>query len=169
MVIRICKSLLVLMIGIFAVLVGYNNIVDYGSNFEFVRHVMGMDTTFPDNNLMGRAITSSALHHVAYWLIIAGELITGMLCLLGGICLLRSSCDSANYTKAKTIAVIGLTIGFAVWFFGFMTVGAEWFLMWQSKTWNGQQSAFRFIACIGIVLIVLLQPEEDDNCKILQK
>lgn len=40
----------------------------------------------------------------------------------------------------------GLTLGFTLWFAGFMIVGAEWFQMWQSTTWNGQQAAFRFIA-----------------------
>jgi predicted small integral membrane protein len=29
--------------------------------------------------------------------------------------------------------------------------------MWQSKTWNGQEAAFRFIACIGLVLLFLNQ------------
>ena len=36
------------------------NLVDYGSNHEFVKHVLSMDTTFPGNKLMGRAITNPA-------------------------------------------------------------------------------------------------------------
>jgi predicted small integral membrane protein len=31
--------------------------------------------------------------------------------------------------------------------------------MWQSKTWNGQEAAFRMFAVEGIVLVVLLLPE----------
>lgn len=45
------------------------------------------------------------------------------------------------------------------WFAGFLVVGGEWFQMWQSKTWNGQEAAFRFVACIGLVLIFLNQPD----------
>ncbi|WP_259780760.1 DUF2165 family protein [Aestuariispira ectoiniformans] len=163
MTIRICKALLVLMIGIFATLVGYNNIADYGSNFEFVRHVLSMDTTFPNNRLMDRAISTAALHHAAYWLIIAGELVTGLLCLVGGLRLIRTSGAPDTFQRAKPFAAAGLTIGFGLWFVGFMTIGAEWFQMWQSEIWNGQQSAFRFITCIGIVLVVLLLPEREQN------
>jgi hypothetical protein len=50
-VIRLSKIALVTAAGLFCLLVGYNNIVDYGSNFMFVQHVLSMDTTFPDNAL----------------------------------------------------------------------------------------------------------------------
>ena len=30
-----------------------DNLIDYGSNYEFVKHVLSMDTTFPGNKLMG--------------------------------------------------------------------------------------------------------------------
>ncbi|QPC41724.1 DUF2165 domain-containing protein [Kaustia mangrovi] len=156
MTIRLSKALLVLLIGLFALLVGANNIVDYESNFAFVQHVLSMDTTFPDNALMWRAITDETVHHAAYWLIIIGELVTGGLCVLGALALLAASrSDADRFNAAKRLAVCGLTLGFALWFFGFMTVGAEWFLMWQSQTWNGQQAAFRFIVCIGLVLVYL--------------
>jgi predicted small integral membrane protein len=31
--------------------------------------------------------------------------------------------------------------------------------MWQSKTWNGQEAAFRMFAIEGVVLVVLLIKE----------
>jgi predicted small integral membrane protein len=34
-----------------------------------------------------------------------------------------------------------------------MTIGGEWFGMWQSKDWNGVPSAFRFVMVIMAVLI----------------
>jgi predicted small integral membrane protein len=55
---------------------------------------------------------------------------------------------------------LGLTAGFALWFFGFMVVGGEWFCMWQSPDWNGQESAFRFVACILLVLIYTAQHDD---------
>lgn len=159
-VIRISKAFLVLLISLFCLLVGYNNIVDYGSNFNFVQHVMLMDTTFPGNQLMGRAITTPFLHHAAYWLIIAGELSAGALCLTGSVTLFRAvRQDQATFSRAKMLAIAGLTLGIFVWFFGFMTVAAEWFLMWQSSEWNGVQAAFRFIICLGFMLIYLTQAE----------
>jgi len=156
--VRISKAILVLMVSLFCLLVGYNNIVDYGSNFEFTRHVLLMDTTFPGNRLVGRAISSPLLHHAAYWLIIAGELLAGALCLAGAIALLRQlRSTQPAFAQAKTLAVYGLTLGLVVWFFGFMTVAGEWFAMWQSPQWNGVESAFRFVVCIGVVLIYVAQ------------
>ena len=46
-----------------------------------------------------------------------------------------------------------------MWFFGFMAVGGEWFSMWQSPTWNGQEAAFRFYMTILAVLIFVNQPD----------
>ena len=79
------------MIGLYVLLIGYNNIVDYGSNFEFVRHVLLMDTTFPGNALRGRAIESADLHRYVYALIIAIELICGAVCLIGAFAWPRGS------------------------------------------------------------------------------
>jgi predicted small integral membrane protein len=51
--------------------------------------------------------------------------------------------------------VAGAALGFLVWFFGFMVVGGEYFAMWQSKSWNGQEAAFRFyITLLGVLIFV---------------
>jgi predicted small integral membrane protein len=47
------------------------------------------------------------------------------------------------------------------WLVAFLSVGGEWFLMWQSKIWNGQDAAFRMFACIGIILILLVLPDAE--------
>jgi predicted small integral membrane protein len=52
-------------------------------------------------------------------------------------------------------------MGFLVWFFGFMVVGGEWFAMWQSTTWNGQEGAFRFYMPLLAVLVFVNQPDAD--------
>ena len=49
----------------------------------------------------------------------------------------------------------GLTLGFGLWFFGFLVVAGEHFAMWQSQTWNGQQAAFRLTTVILGMLIFL--------------
>ncbi|HWT98608.1 MAG TPA: DUF2165 domain-containing protein, partial [Terriglobales bacterium] len=75
---RYAKIVMMLGLALFGLVVAYDNLIDYGSNFAFVQHVLSMDTTFPDNVLMGRAITSPVLHHAGYWLIIAAEALTGL-------------------------------------------------------------------------------------------
>ena len=162
MVVRLSKALLVLLVGLFALLVGVDNVVDYGTNYAFVDHVMTMDTVFPNSTLKWRAIMSPLLHQLAYAGIIAAEVVTGVLCILGATLLWRArGAASRTFNASKGVAVAGLTCGFALWFFGFLTVGGEWFQMWQSPTWNGQEAAFRFVASIGIVLVYLAQKDDE--------
>jgi predicted small integral membrane protein len=52
-------------------------------------------------------------------------------------------------------------MGFLVWFLGFMVIGGEWFAMWQSDTWNGQDAAFKFYMTILAVLIFVKLPDQD--------
>jgi predicted small integral membrane protein len=33
--------------------------------------------------------------------------------------------------------------------------------MWQSHVWNGQEAAFRMFAVVGLVLLIVLQPDLD--------
>ena len=41
----------------------------------------------------------------------------------------------------------------------FLDVGGGWFLMWQSKMWNGQEEAFRMFTIVGVVLLIVVQRE----------
>ncbi|SFM36685.1 DUF2165 family protein [Rugamonas rubra] len=156
---RITKILLVWMVALFALLVVFNNLTDYNSNYQFVSHVLSMDTTFPGNQGMWRAITTPAFHHAAYALIILSEAVVAVLCLRGGLLLFQARGDAAQFNRAKGGAVLGLAAGVVLWFTGFITIGGEWFLMWQSHIWNGQDSAFRFVVILGVVLIFVNQED----------
>lgn len=161
LLIRASKIILIGGIGCLALLVAINNVLDYESNFRFVQHVMSMDTVYPENALRYRAITEPALHTLIYGTIISSEFATALFCLGGALRLLRQvGSDAQTFNRAKSLSVLGLTTGFALWFFGFMVVGGEWFCMWQSPDWNGQESAFRFVACILLVLIYTAQHDD---------
>ncbi|WP_428552946.1 DUF2165 family protein [Reyranella sp.] len=160
MAVRFVKIAMVAATAVFALLVAFNNIVDYGTNYEFVRHTLSMDTTFPGNALKGRAITSPTLWTIAYWLIIAAEAVTGLVLAWAAIRLavvVRSGAEIFN--AAKSLVLVGAGLGFLLWFGGFMVVGGEWFAMWQSKTWNGQEPAFRFYVSLLAVAIFVNQPD----------
>jgi len=161
-VIRAAKVGMVAAIALFATLVAFGNVTDYGTNFAFVQHVLSMDTIFQDSKIGYRAIASPALHHAAYAVIIAAEAATALLCWIGAAALLRSiRADAATFHRAKTYAVLGLTLGFLLWQVGFMTVGGEWFGMWQSSQWNGVPSAFRFVMVIAAVLIFVAMRDDE--------
>ncbi len=159
---RLMKSVLLMLVAGFALLVAFNNIFDYKANFMFVQHVLSMDTTFKGNQLMWRAITVPWLHHMAYWLIISTEFLTGTLCVIGASQMFATRRGSINeFLAAKLYGVLGLVCGITLWFGGFIVVGAEWFVMWQSESWNGQQAAFRFTVCLFLCLLFVLQPEPE--------
>ena len=159
MVIRMAKSILVMSAALFATLVAFNNITDYGSNFTFVRHVLSMDTTFPGNAGMWRSMTSNAAAHAAYIIIIILEIIIAGLCWLGGLQLWKARHDARLFSEAKSNAIIGLTLGIFLWFTGFIVVGGEWFLSWQSEDWNGLTESARFTIIFTLFLIYLTLPE----------
>ncbi len=166
MPLRLSKVLLTFSMGVFALLVGVDNLLDYGANLTFVQHVLSMDTTFAHSSLRWRAITSPLLHDLAYWIIISAEIVTGILCLAGAWRMLSvRGGDARAFEAAKGLAIAGLTLGFLLYFLGFLVIGGEWFQMWQSETWNAQASAFRFAACFALVLIFVAMKEDDAGAR----
>src|SRR5579863_1521520 len=147
MITRTAKLLLVAGIALFYALVVFNNLTDFDSNYEFVRHVLSMDTTFPGNHGMWRALPSTRLHLAFYLSIIAWEAVNMVLLWWGVARLLRGlRLPAVAFNQAKGVPVMALTLSLAMWLVAFMSVGGEWFLMWQSRTWNGQEEAFRMFA-----------------------
>jgi predicted small integral membrane protein len=162
MTFRAIKCALVFGVAIFYSLVVFNNITDYGSNYEFVRHVMMMDSTFLGNRGMWRAIHAPLLHTAFYLSIITWEAITMLLCWWGGLRMAQAlGGTSAEFHQAKRVSVAALTLGLLMWLVAFLAVGGEWFLMWQSKIWNGQDASFRMFTVVGIVLLLVAQPDSE--------
>jgi predicted small integral membrane protein len=121
-----------------------------------------MDTIFPDSVLRSRAIDNETMWRVAYASIIATEALIGFLLALGAVMLLSRLRASAKlFNDGKRWAVAGLTLGFALWCFGFIVTGGEYFAMWQSHMWNGVEGAFRFVTMILGVLIFVSLPDTE--------
>jgi predicted small integral membrane protein len=159
---RIAKIVMVGSLALFALLVTFDNLIDYDTNYQFVSHVLSMDTTFPWNGLLYRRVTSPDLWRAVYALIILGEGLTGLSLAIAAVVLLRHlRSDAAQFNCAKRLVHVGAALGFLVWFFGFAVVGSEWFQMWQSQTWNGQAAGFRFYMTILVVLIFVNQNDAE--------
>ena len=125
-----------------------------------------MDTIFPSSTITYRAITDPTLHHAAYAMIIAAEARDRDAVLDRRIrCCGALRADADTFNRAKTFAVAGLTLGFLLWQVGFMTIGGEWFGMWQSKQWNGVPSAFRFVVTIAAVLIFVAMRDQEHRSR----
>ncbi len=158
---RLCKIVITALSSVFLLVVVFGNLTDPNSNYQFVRHVLSMDTTFPGNAAMYRAIHEPLLHKAFFASIICWEALTCVLIGAGSARLWRArAAPAAEWRRAKGLASIGLTAGVIQWYFAFMTVGGEWFLMWQSKVWNGQDAAFRLFVFMGLSLLFLNQGDE---------
>ncbi|GEK33252.1 DUF2165 family protein [Kurthia sibirica] len=159
---RYLKIFVVLLAGLFGFFVVLGNLLDYDSNYQFVKHVLSMDTTFEGNKLMWRAITSPNAHMVAYWILILLEVIFTLTALFGAYHMLLNSKQSGlKFNEAKRYGYYAFFLGFIIWFLGFIVIGNEWFAMWQSESWNGKDTAMN-IVLLWTVFALLLALKDDD-------
>jgi predicted small integral membrane protein len=164
MILRAAKISLLCAVALFYTIVVFGNITDYNSNYQFVRHVLMMDSTFPGNRGMWRSLNSAGWQTVFYLGIIAWECLVTLLSWWGAVRLTRVFNASAPvFHRAKSVSIAGLALALLLWLVAFLDIGGEWFLMWQSKTWNGQEAAFRMFTVTGIVLLLLVQPESEEQ------
>ncbi|HWL01710.1 MAG TPA: DUF2165 domain-containing protein [Microbacteriaceae bacterium] len=162
---RLLQSLTVLLTGLYALFVFLGNLMDYESNYQFVEHVLSMDTTFEGNALMWRAITEPWVWTVAYIGIIVAEGLVAALGIIGGIKLfLRRNADATAYNRARIWGYTTYALALLIWFLGFIVIGSEWFAMWQSSTWNGKDTAMP-LATLFAVFAVLLAINEPERSK----
>ena len=57
MINRLIKAMVCCAVALFGLLAAGDNVIDYSTNFQFVQHVLSMDT-IPDKRLIGRALRS---------------------------------------------------------------------------------------------------------------
>lgn len=159
---RLAKIAVCLALAGFCLLVAFDNVTDPQANYNFVSHVMSMDTTFPGSNLMYRSVTNPVWWTICYSLIIATQIVCGFLLLAGGVQMWRSRlATGAAFERAKLYAIGGCLLAFLLWFFVFMVIAGEWFAMWQSKNYNAQDASFRFYITVLAALIFLNQRDAD--------
>lgn len=153
---RLLQAFTVFCAGLYGLFVFLGNLMDYDSNYQFVKHVLSMDTTFDGNALMWRAITEPWVWTVGYIGIIIAEGTFAALGLVGGVLLfLRRNADSVTYDRARTWGYAAYAVGLAIWFIGFIVIGSEWFAMWQSSSWNGKDTAMP-LAILWAIFATLL-------------
>ncbi|MFJ5777654.1 DUF2165 domain-containing protein [Streptomyces sp. NPDC093094] len=146
-------------VALYIALVALGNITDFDSNQQFVRHVLAMDTTFKDEDLMGRAVTGTALQDAAYVGIIAWETVSALVLIAATWLWVRR-----RHGLARRLSTYGLLMLMLLFGAGFIGIGGEWFAMWQSEDWNGLDAATRVFLMSGVVLLLVqLVAVEDEG------
>ncbi|MHC3469295.1 DUF2165 domain-containing protein [Streptomyces sp. 7R007] len=146
-------ALLTATVALYIALVAFGNITDFGTNQQFVRHVLAMDTTFKDDDLMWRAITNHGVQDAVYVAIIVWETAAALVLLWATWLWARR-----DHASARRISTYGLLMLMLLFGAGFIAIGGEWFAMWQSDDWNGLDAAMRVFLLSGVVLLVVQLP-----------
>ena len=150
---RLIKIFFSCSVTLFISLVCFNNIIDYNSQFQFVHMVSNMEDTFSKMKSW-RSVNNEIVQHVLYILIVLWELSIAVLLLFGSFKMINKfKVTAPEFKKAKKYTSAGLSLGVLLWFTVFIAIGAEWFLMWQSKNWNAQYTAFFLTCCFLLFLI----------------
>lgn len=146
--------------GLLTLLIAFSNITDYATNFEFVKHVLSMDTIFENSTVKYRSVTADGLHHAAYVFIIILETAMAYFFITASIQMyLQLKNEKDQFNAAKKNAYIAIALGLLLWFIGFTVVGGEWFSMWQSTDWNGLDPADRITTFFMLTYLALVVVE----------
>lgn len=153
---HLAGTLLTATVALYMALVAFGNITDFGTNQAFVQHVLAMDTTFKDDDLMWRAITNEGLQNTAYVAIIVWEVISALVLIYGTWLWTRR-----DDLRARRFSTYGLLMVMLLFGAGFIAIGGEWFSMWQSEDWNGLDAALRVFLLSGVTLVVVQLPSAE--------
>jgi predicted small integral membrane protein len=164
---QMALTVLAAMTSLYMGLVTLGNISDFDTNRVFVEHVFAMDTTFSSPHTKWRAISDPRLITAAYYAIIFWEFLTTIVLTLAFLCWLRAIAIQRAVTVAIQLSTCGWIMQVILFGGGFITVGGEWFQMWQSSKWNGMQPALQnvVVASVGLILANLVRPESPNEIR----
>ncbi len=156
---RTTTSVFVLMVASYYLVVAFDNITNptnpNASNWPFVQGVLSGDGVPADSGFEWRFIDATWFQAASYIGIMAMEAITGILLLIAGIVGLRGSRHQRSWVAAQRWTYVGGLAGLAVFFFGFMVVGGNWFIMYLNSNWNGLEPAFQnSVITLAMLLLV---------------
>ncbi|MFE6774858.1 DUF2165 domain-containing protein [Streptomyces sp. NPDC057702] len=143
--------------ALYLTLVVVGNVFDFDTNREFVQHVLAMDTTSQDPDLMGRAIGSRRVRDAVYVAIIGWEALAALV-LVWATGLWGLGMRHGAFARARWASTVGLVLVLSLFGGGFLAIGGEWFAMWQSEDWNGLDAALRAVVLAGLALLVAQSP-----------
>lgn len=159
---RTIKIILAIFVALFCVFYALQNIVNLQAGHGFVSYVSSMadHSAYPGH--FGPPITVSALTWTMYFVIIALELLAGVLAAKGAYDMFRARSGSADdFAAAKKYALLGCAVAVVVWFGLFGAIAGAYFQAWQTEAGlNAVRDAATFSIQHGIVFLILAMKED---------
>lgn len=152
------KAVLVAAVSFYMSLVVLGNAMDPAANFAYVQHVLAMDTVFAHSSQKWRAITNPELWRLGYVLILVYQTVVAGWLGWAAWKLFRAPVN--GWVAARNFASAAMVTTMLLWLVPFITIGGEWFQMWQSHDWNGIESASLNFLWNGVILIYLQTPND---------
>ncbi len=137
------------------------NVLDWGQALGAVGAVTSM-STFDGGSDSWQAMTSPLLSWLGALFIVSGKLATAVMCTLGARSMWQSRSDSADFAKAKQIAIAGCAAGAVVLFGSFLVIAESWFELWRSDGLIrfALADAFRYGGLLMLIAIFVGQRED---------
>ena len=153
---RLVVSVVVLIAASYYVVVAVNNVTNPASNWVFVKGVMSLQGVPAGSGFGWRAITATPLQIAVYVAIVAGEATAAALLAVGGVIGLRRRAAHTEWLSSQRWTLLGCGVGLAVFFFGFMVLGGNWWVMYLNGKWNGLDAAFQNSTLTFLTLVAVI-------------
>jgi len=164
MKLRLMKIIIAFSLAFYMTLVIFNNMTDPDTNYKFIRAVFTMTDLSSGEDNRWRSINFPILNWVGFIIILTIELTSAVLLWKGSVAMLKARKSSSDtFSKARATVSTGIFAGLFLWFTVFLTVGGEWFLMWQSEKFNAQHTAFSLTIVFTLFLILMHQRDTDSS------
>jgi len=158
---RIAKIALIVVAALWGYAGALGNILDWNQALGSVAAITSM-TTFEGGSESWQAMSSRLLSWLGALFIISGKLATGVMCTAGARRMWRSRSNSADFAKAKQLAIAGCAVGVVMLFGGFLVIAESWFELWRADGLIrfALLDAFRYGGMLMLIAIFVGQHEE---------
>ena len=159
---RSIKILLAGFVALFCVFYAVQNIVNLQAGHGFVSYVASMADLGGYPAHFGPAITAPALTWIMYFIIIALELLAGLLAAKGAYDMFKARNLSVDdFDAAKKYALAGCGVAIVVWFGLFGAIAGAYFQTWQTEAGlSALRDAGMFSIQHGIVLLIIAMKDD---------
>ncbi|WP_196248216.1 DUF2165 family protein [Pseudomonas chlororaphis] len=164
--IRFLKILMVLSVGAWGAFGALGNLLDYSEGVGEVMKVMKMNYLEESPRSRWQRVEMPMFSHLAYVVILLPKLLTGILCTWCGLNMLRLvGANSAKFSAAKRMGVLGCVLSAVMLFFSFVVMAGIYFEAWRNPDFAvvPHHYASVYICTLMLFSIFLQMPEQSDS------